>query len=318
MKRRVLGMAFAASLALTLPFSSFAWTPPGDVSVIVAYKAGSGTDKTCRPLIMMAEKYVGKTLVIQNMPGGDGKIGWTDLIKSKPDGRTIGFVNLPTFTQYIAEGRFKAEQVVPVCNHVTETGVIVVKADSPYKTLQDLVNAMKKNPTLKASTNGNRASNHIAAQLFARSAQVKYKAIPYGGTADQLLALRQGEVDFSCPKIADVASMIKGEKPELRVLGIFDTKRDASLPNVPTLKEQGFYPEWYGSARAIVLPKGAKPEIVNFYADAFAKTMQDKDCADLHKKAGFNMDYKNPEELANLIQAQIKFCQMTVKPDFWK
>lgn len=318
MKRRVLGMALAASFALTLPFASHAWEPAGDVSVIVAYKAGSGTDKTCRPLIMMAEKYVGKTLVIHNMPGGDGKIGWTDLIKAKPDGRTIGFVNLPTFTQYIAEGKFKVDQIVPVCNHVTETGVIVVKADSPYKTLDDLVAAMKKNPRLKASTNGNRASNHISAQLFANSAKVKYKAIPYGGTADQLLALRQGEVDFSCPKIADVASMIHGDKPELRVLGVFDTKRDATIPNVPTLKELGYYPEWYGSARAIVLPKGAKPEIVKFYADAFLKTMQDKECAELHHKAGFNMDYKNPKELADLIQAQINFCQMTVKPDFWK
>ena len=107
-------------------------------------------------------------------------------------------------------------------------------------------------------------------------------------------------------------------RPELRVLGVFDTKRDATIPNVPTLKELGYYPEWYGSARAIVLPKGAKPEIVKFYADAFLKTMQDKECAELHHKAGFNMDYKNPKELADLIQAQINFCQMTVKPDFWK
>ena len=317
-RRKMIAAAIALAGAAAIPMTSFAWAPSGDVSVIVAYKAGSGTDKTCRPLIMMAEKCVGKTLVIHNMPGGDGKIGWTDLVKAKPDGRTLGFVNLPTFTQYIAEGRFSVDQIVPVCNHVTETGVIVVKGDSPYKTLNDLVAAMKKNPNLKASTNGNRASNHISAQLFARSAGVKYKAIPYGGTADQLLALRQGEVDFSCPKIADVASMIKGDNPEIRVLGVFDTKRDAALPNVPTLKELGYYPAWYGSARAIVLPKGAKPEVVKFYADAFLKTMQDKECADLHKKAGFNMDYKDPAALKKLIEAQIEFCQMTVKPEFWK
>jgi len=318
MNRRVLGVALAASFALSLPMASHAWQPSGDVTVVVAYKAGSGTDKTCRPLVMMAEKYVGKTLVIQNLPGGGGKIGWTELIKSKPDGRTIGFINLPTFTQYVAEGKFKATQIVPICNHVTETGVIVVKADSPYKTLKDLVAAMKKDPGLKASTNGNRASNHISAQLFANSAKVKYKAIPYGGTADQLLALRQGEVQFSCPKIADVMSLVKGEKPELRILGVFSTKRDPLIPNVPTLKEQGFYPEWYGSARAIVAPAGTKPEVVKFYAKAFQKTMKDKDCVELHKKAGFNMDYQTPKQLAKLIDQQVKFCQMTVKPEFWK
>ena len=95
-----------------------------------------------------------------------------------------------------------------------ETSVVVVRADSPYKTMKDLVDAAKAKPNLRASTNGMKASNHTAAQLLAQSAGFKYKAIPYGGTADQLLALRQGEVQFSCAKVADIAKLASGDKPD--------------------------------------------------------------------------------------------------------
>ena len=83
------------ALFLLLPASSQAWSPNKDVTVIVAYKAGSGTDTGARLLAQYARKYVGQTLVINNLPGGDGKIGWTELARSKPDGYTIGFINLP-------------------------------------------------------------------------------------------------------------------------------------------------------------------------------------------------------------------------------
>ena len=78
--------------------SSAAWKPEKDVKIIVAYKAGSGTDTGARLLANSAKKYVGQTLVIENKPGADGKIGWTELAKAKPDGYTLGFINLPTYT----------------------------------------------------------------------------------------------------------------------------------------------------------------------------------------------------------------------------
>ncbi|MBR4422858.1 MAG: tripartite tricarboxylate transporter substrate binding protein, partial [Mailhella sp.] len=166
-----------------MPVSAQAWQPEGDVTVIVAYKAGSGTDTGARLLAAQAQKYVGKTLVINNLPGGDGKIGWTELVKAKPNGQTIGFINLPTFTTLATakNSTFKTSDVVPICNHLTETGVVVVKADSPWKDLKDLVAACKEKPGIRCSTNGVQASNHTAAQLLATSADFKYKAIPYGG-----------------------------------------------------------------------------------------------------------------------------------------
>lgn len=313
MKKCLVLLALALLLSPALATAA-AWTPSGDVTVIVAYKAGSGTDTGARLLASEAEKHVGKTLVINNLPGADGKIGWTQLVNAKPDGQTIGFINLPTFTTLatLPDSTFSVADVVPIANHLSETGVVVVKADSPWKSLKDLVAACKAKPTYRASTNGVEASNHTAAQLLAKSAGFDYKAIPYGGTADQLLALRQGEVDFSCAKVADVAQLIKGDKPELRVLGVFSEKRLPELPDVPTLGEQGYYDKWYGAARGLVAPKGTPPEIIDFYVDAFRKTMEDPENIAAHKKAGLSMDFKDNKAYADLIAQQELFCKDVV------
>ena len=303
--------AFLTAAAMALPLAAFAWTPSSDVNVIVAYKAGSGTDTGARLLAQQAEKYVGKTLIINNLPGADGKIGWTELVNSKPNGQTIGFINLPTFTTLATQpnATFTTAKVIPIANHLIETGVVVVRADSPYKTLKDLVKAAKAKKNLRASTNGVKASNHTAAQLLATSAGFKYKAIPYGGTADQLLALRQGEVHFTCAKVADLAKLVKGDKPELRILGVFDKARLADFPDVPTLGELGYYPNWYGSARALVAPAGTPKDVIAFYVDAFKKTMNDPECVAAHKKAGLSMNFMDDKELGALIKQQEVFCR---------
>ena len=148
--------------------------------------------------------------------------------------------------------------------------------------------------------------------MLSTTAKFKYNAVPYGGTADQLLALRQGEVDFSCAKVGDVAKLIKGDKPELRVLGIYAEKRDPALKDVPTLKELGYYDKWYGSARALVAPKGTPENIIKFYVDAFKKTMTDPATVEAHKTAGLELDFKDNKSLAELIKQQYAFCKDVV------
>lgn len=268
---------------------------------------GSGTDNTARVLSQYATEYVGKTIVIDNQEGGSGSIGWTALANAKPDGYTLGFVNLPTLCSNIVDGlaNYKMEDYVPICNHVNETALVLVAADSQFNTLDDLVAYAKEHPgELKASTNGNKASNHIGAQLLANSAEFEYTDIPYGGTADQLLALRQGEVDFSVAKEADIASMTS----EVKILGVFSPERLETLPDVPTLGELGYYDQWYGSARAIVAPKGTPQEIIDFYADAFKKAMEDPGYLDAAEKASITTAYMDPEETQKLLNDQYTFC----------
>lgn len=289
------------------------WKPTKDIKVIVAYKTGSGTDTSARVLLANAKKYIGQSLVVENLDGADGKIGYTALARAKPDGYTIGFINLPTFTTLALDpdSPFNIKSVVPICNHLSEPSVVVVKNDSPYNTLQDLIDDCKTRQ-LKCSTNGNRASNHTGAQLFAKSAGFEYKAVPYGGTADQLQALSQDEVDFSVPKVGDLTSMVTGDNPELRMLAVFTENRLKKYPDVPTMRELGLIDTWYGSSRALVAPANTPQEIIDFYAEAFKKTMEDQKCIDDHELAGFSMAYMGPDALADLLAAQDAFCRDVV------
>lgn len=288
-----------------------AWAPEEPVNMIVAYKAGSGTDNTARVLGQFATEHIGQTVVIENLEGGSGSIGWTALAQADADGYTLGFVNLPTLCSNIVEelGDYTMEDFVPICNHVTETSVILVAADSPFNTLEELVTYAQEHPgELKASTNGNRASNHIAVQLLATTAGFEYTDIPYGGTADQLLALRQGEVDFSSAKLADFAAF----KGEVKVLGVFDTQRLEEYPDVPTLGEAGYYDQWYGSARAIVAPAGTPQNVIDYYEAAFKAAMEDPAYLEAAEKASVTTNYMNAADTAALLEAQYTFCTDTV------
>ena len=160
------------------------WAPDGPVTMIVSYKAGNGTDVTARILAKYAEKYIGQTIVIENVDGGSGSIGWSQLAESEPDGMTIGFMNLPNFNSSIVKGlgTYTTADFAAICNHVTEASLVLVRADDErFNDIDDLVAYAKENQTV-ASTNGAQASNHIGAQAFANSAGFKYIDLPQGNT----------------------------------------------------------------------------------------------------------------------------------------
>ncbi|MBQ9274980.1 MAG: tripartite tricarboxylate transporter substrate binding protein [Succinivibrio sp.] len=288
-----------------------AWQPQSAVKVIVAYKAGSGTDTGARVLAEQAEKYVGQKLEIVNIPGADGVTGWTELAHAQPDGLTIGFINLPTFTtlSVVPDPAISLSDIVPVCNHLTETAVVAVRSDSPYQTLPELVKAARERGNLVCSTNGLKASNHTAAQLLASTAQFPYEAKAYGGTADQVKALLDGEADFTCAKLGDVAALIKGDTPRVRLLGVYAKARLPQIAKVPTLGELGYYNKWYGSARGLVLPKGTAPEIVSYYEEVIRQTLKDPACIAAHEAKDLEVDYKDSAEFAELIAEQQIFCR---------
>ena len=293
-----------------------AWAPDGPITLIVAYKAGSGTDNTARVLAKYAEKYLGQTLVIENVDGGSGSIGWSQLAGADPDGMTIGFLNLPNFSSSIVNemGTYTINDFKAICNHVTETSLVIVRAnDDRFPDLDSLVAYGKANDgTLKASTNGPQASNHIGAQAFANSAGFKYIDIPQGGTADELLSLRGEEADFCVVKLADIV----GQESEYRILGVFADSRLPELPDVPTLGELGYYKGWLGSARCLAAPAGVSDEVIAFYEAAFKAAMEDAEYVSAAEQAGMATDFQDAAATAALIQQQQTFAE-SLAEGFW-
>ena len=291
------------------------WAPDGPVTMVIAYKAGNGTDITARILAQYAEKYVGQTIVVENYDGGSGSIGWSALAAAEPDGMTIGFMNLPNFNSSIVKelGTYTTDDFTAICNHVTETSLVLVRADDErFTDMESFVAYAKEHDgELVASTNGAQASNHIGAQAFANSAGFKYIDLPQGGTADELLSLLGGEADFCVAKVADIASCTDDQ---IRVLASFSTERLAEYPDVPTLGELGYYDQWLGSSRCVVAPAGVTEEMVKFYEDAFKATMEDPEY--LAAAAEFATDFQDSAATAALIEQQQAFTE-GLATGFW-
>ena len=318
---------FALILALAMVFALAAcggaggseaatgeFKPDGPITMIVAYKAGSGTDNTARILAKYAEKYVGQTIVIENVEGGSGSIGWSQLASADPDGMTIGFINLPNFNSSIVEemGTYKVDSFKAICNHVTETSIVIVRADDErFPDLNALVAYAKENK-LNVSTNGPKASNHIGAQAFANSAGFTYIDVPCDGTANQKLSLLGKEADFCVLKLADIA----GQEADYRILGVFNSERLPELPDVPTLGELGYYPDWLGSSRCLVAPAGVSDEVVSFYEAAFKAAMEDAEYIAAAEQAGMATDFKGAADTALLINQQQAFAE-SLDDAFW-
>ena len=288
--------------------------PNGPVTLIVAYKAGNGTDITARILAKYAEKYVGQTIIIDNQDGGSGSKGWSKLASAKPDGMTIGFINLPNFNSSIVKGlgTYTIDSFAPICNHVTETSLIVVRADDDrFPDLNALVEYGKAHDgELIASTNGAQASNHIGAQAFANSAGFTYKAVPKGNTNEELTSLLGKEADFCVAKAPDISSMTDSVK----VLAVFGSARLAEMPDVPTLAELGYYQDWLGSSRCIAAPAGVSAEVISFYESAFKQAMEDPDY--LTEAASFVTDYMDAAATAELVKQQQTFTE-SLSTGFW-
>ncbi len=310
---------FALLLALCMVFALCAcgagggktsdgpFAPNGPVTLIVAYKAGNGTDITARILAKYAEKYVGQTIIIDNQDGGSGSKGWSKLASAKADGMTIGFINLPNFNSSIVKGlgTYTIDSFAPICNHVTETSIVVVRADDDrFPDLNALVEYGKAHDgELIASTNGSTASNHIGAQAFANSAGFTYKAVPKGNTNEELTSLLGKEADFCVVKVPDIASMADSVK----VLGVFGPDRLPELPDVPTLAELGYYQDWLGSSRCLVAPAGVSAEVISFYEAAFKAAMEDPEY--IAEASSFATDFKDAAATGELIKQQQEFTE---------
>ncbi len=282
--------------------------PAQDITVIVAYKAGGGTDIGARALCSVAQKYLPVSLVVKNLSGADGELGYAKLCNAKPDGYTIGFINLPTFVSLPLDRKtlYDDEHITPIMNQVYDPSVLVVRTDSRLTTLEAFIRHAKAYPfAITVGNNGYRASNHIAAASLCKEADIDVTHIPFGGSTDMLSALLDGRVEAAVAKISEVADYVRNN--EFLLLCSFTNERLTAFPDVPTLKEQGF-DLVFGSARALVAPKDTPQAIVERLLQAFNQAMEDPQMKELSETLDLPLMYMGPEELNNYIQQQKQYA----------
>ncbi len=251
--------------------------PTKPVTIIVASKAGGGTDTMARLFAKYAKKYFPQPFVVVDKPGAGGQLGFEALAKAKPDGYTIGTLFTPHVTAHISSGRAKytLDSFRLLVNVVTDPGVLVVKADSPFKTINDIIAAEKKKPgSLTGATTGPGGDDFFALTKFNTAAGIHIKEVPAKGSAGEKTEVLGGHVDMAFMNVSQVESNVKAG--ELRMLAVMTDKRLPYLPNIPTFKELGINIV-SDSSRGFAAPAGIPDAIYNKLLDTFKKTLNDPD-----------------------------------------
>ena len=259
--------ALAALLLGACAITSFAQPYPSrTISVVVPFSPGGVSDITARPLAIAMAANLGQSIIVENKPGAGGGTGMAYAAKAKPDGYTL-MMALPSISIIPASEKlagkppsFIENQFIPIARITADPTLFAVRADAPWKTLDDFIRDAKKNPgTISYSTSGIYGTTHAAMEMFAHAANVKLLHTPYSGGGQQVTALVGGHVQATAQTLAPIAGHIKSGR--LRVLAVWSAERIKSMPEVPTLKELGYNAEFY-LWTGLFAPPGTPADIV--------------------------------------------------------
>ena len=271
------------------------------IQMLVGFAAGGSTDAGARILASGMEKELGTSVVVVNKPGASGQIAYTALTQAKPDGYTIGNTNFPSsVVTYLDPSRkavYNRKSFELLALHVLDPGLFAVKANSPFKTVKDLIEAAKANPKkIRVSTTGIQSDEAFAILQLQKMTGVQFAQVHFAqGVAAAMTAFLGGTFEVLCANVGDLLSQFKSG--EVRILGIMDDEHSPFYPGVKTFEEQG-YKLYDASSRGFAAPAGTSKEVVNILSGAIKKVVATED----HKKRmadmGLTLRYMDPGQYA--------------------
>jgi tripartite-type tricarboxylate transporter receptor subunit TctC len=281
--------------------------PNKPINFIVPYAAGGGADSRSRQMAQKMSVILKQPIIVDNKPGAGGNIGTEMIARAAPDGYTIGMgnfapmaVNKTLFTNL----RYDPENdVTPIM--LIEKGplVLVVNPNSPYKNLQDIINAAKAKPgVLTFSSGGIGGSHQLSAEIFKQNAGIDMIHVPYKSGSAGLTDLMAGNVNMMFDQMYSAMPSIKADK--LRPIAITSKKRSPLLPNVPSFTELG-YPKvevlnWQG----LIAPKGTPKVIIDKLNAAANEALKDPQLRELMLSQGNEIGGGTPADFAALIRSE--------------
>jgi tripartite-type tricarboxylate transporter receptor subunit TctC len=280
---------------------AFAAYPDRPITLIVPWGAGGGTDAVARFFGAYLEKELGQPVNVVNRTGGNGVVGHSAIAQAAPDGYTFGLLTVEISMMHwqgLTELTPASYQPLALVN--ADPAGFQVRADSPYKSVKDVIDAIKANPgKLKASGTGQGGIWHLAIAGLLSDLKVDPNAVPWvpsNGAAPGLQDLVAGGVDIVPCSIPEARSLIDAGK--VRSLAIFADKPPALYPNLPTIK-QVTGSNWQTAAwRGFALPKGASKEVVDKLTNAIQKAYDSKEYKDFLAQRGFGAQWAKGDEFA--------------------
>lgn len=304
-RRSLLAGAFAAVAlaAAALPAAAQNY-PSRPITLIVPWGAGGGTDATARILASLMEKDLGQPVNVVNRTGGSGVVGHAAIAAAPPDGYTIGLATVEIgMMHWQGLTELKGDSYTPIGLVNADPAGVQVRADAPYKNVQDLLAAVKANPgKFKASGTGQGGIWHLALAGLLRDQKIDPAAVPWvpsNGAAPGLQDMVAGGVEIAPVSLPEARSLIDAGK--VKSLAIMNDKPSALYPQVPTLK-QALGSDWTMAAwRGIVAPKGLPADIRNRLAAVVQKVANSKEYQDFMASRGFGVVYAGPDDFGKFM-----------------
>lgn len=289
--------------------------PAKPVRLIISFTPGSSTDIVARIVMQKVSEYWGQPAVIENRAGAGGSIGSNVVAKAAPDGYTLlvnssaHAVNPAIYAQLPYDTKKDFVDIVPL---TMQPNVFVVRADSPYKTLMDVVNAAKANPgKLNIGHAGIGSGTHLNTERWIAASGIKVVQIPYKGTPEVVTNVLNGTVEGYWAPISAAIANVKGGK--LRPLAVSTAKRSPQLPDVPTTGEAGVNgadsPLWFG----LWAPAGTPPAIVQKISTDVRKALADPEVKEKLRNLGNDTLDMSPEQFSKFVDDEIAVYSQVIK-----
>jgi tripartite-type tricarboxylate transporter receptor subunit TctC len=311
-KSRVRQLAGAALLGLLAGVAVFspaqAQYPDRNVTMIVPFPAGGASDITARTVAAKLTESLGKTVVIDNRAGANGSLGATLLKQAAPDGYTILVGSIGVFA--INPALFKDLKYDPLKDFdlltvaVRTPNVLVANPNFPANTVQELIAYLKKNPDkVSFASSGTGSSDHLTAALFMQKTGTQGVHVPYKGGGPAISDLIGGHANVSFQNLGAIANHVRGGK--LKALAVTADKRNAALPDVPTMAEAGVKDVEVFSWQAAAAPKGLPADIRARLEKDMIAGLKSAETTAKFNDIGFDVVANSSKEFETFLKAEI-------------
>lgn len=298
----VILVVFPANLLIAIDF------PAKPINVVVGFGPGGTTDLAARPMLEKMAKELGVPMIVLNKPGSGGLVGAEFVAGSKPDGYTIHVMGIPLMSRQSYDLTMPIhllKDFEPICMFCAQTMFIAVKADSKFKTIDDLIDFALKNPgKLSHGTPGIGTGGYFVGEILRANFKITFKHVPFKSDGEAVTALMGGHTDFMGSGWGQLSNKVVSG--DLRVLLCFDEKRNPEAKDVPTIGEKGFPEATTFSFFAFIAPAGTPKEIIEKLDKAARAAIEDPATVATLKKMGFYKIYKGPEDLGNFFKAELE------------
>jgi putative tricarboxylic transport membrane protein len=296
-----------------------AWEPKGQLECIAPSNPGGGWDTICRTSATVLQKagITKETMYVTNMPGGSGAVAIANVItKRKGDTNLlVAASNSLTLTIAMKRTAHTFNDVIPLAQVGAEMGGFFVKADSKYKTLADLANALKKDPKAASFAGGSAPGSldHIKAAVFAKAIGVdatKVSYVPFQGGGEAMTSLLGGHTNVAALDLSEAAGQLEAKK--IRCLGVLSEKRSTKFKDIPTSYEQNVkasFPIW----RGLYMAPGVPADAVKFWSGAIQKMTATADWNTNRERLGWEPVYKFGDDFGKFVKDETASMQSLLK-----